>query len=160
MAVDMFLKIDGVEGEASDHKHGKEIDVLSWSWGMTQSASMASGTGGGSGKTDVQDVSITKLIDSSTPALMQHCCSGKHFEKALLTVRKAGQHPVEYMKLEMHHVIISSLTGGAGKGDDRVTEHITLNFAKFKMTYTPQKDDGSPGPERPLAFDIRRNELV
>jgi type VI secretion system secreted protein Hcp len=157
MAVDMFLKIDAVTGESSDSKHKGEIDVLSWSWGMTQSASMHTATGGGSGKADVHDVSITKYIDSATPAIMQHCCSGKHFQNAKLTVRKAGGNPVEYMVLEMKDVIISSLSSGAGSGDDRVTEHLTLNFASYKMTYTPQDDKGAAKAAIPQSFDIRQN---
>jgi type VI secretion system secreted protein Hcp len=126
---------------------------------MTQSASMHTATGGGSGKADVHDVSITKYIDSATPAIMQYCCSGKHFQNAKLTVRKAGGNPVEYMVLQMHDVIISSLSSGAGAGDDRVTEHVTMNFAKYEMTYTPQDDTGSPKAAIEQRFDIRANVL-
>src|SRR5580704_15833561 len=100
MAIDMFLKLDGVTGEAKDKVHGKEIDVLSWSWGMTNEGSAQSG----SGKVNVQDVSVTKFIDSSSPQLMLACCKGTHFENALLTVRKAGEKPLEYVKVKMEKV--------------------------------------------------------
>jgi type VI protein secretion system component Hcp len=50
MAVDMFIKIDSVDGETQDSKHKKEIDVLSWSWGMTNSGSAHVGGGAGAGK--------------------------------------------------------------------------------------------------------------
>ncbi len=33
MAVDYFLKIDGIAGESTDDKHKEWIDVLSFSWG-------------------------------------------------------------------------------------------------------------------------------
>ena len=49
MAMDMFLKIDDLVGDSIDDKHPKEIQVLSWSWGMSQSGSTHTATGGGSG---------------------------------------------------------------------------------------------------------------
>ena len=97
MAIDMFIKIGDVEGEAADDKHGKEIDVLAWSWGMSQSGTTHMGGGGGSGKVAVQDMSITKYVDSATNALMKACCDGTHYPEAMLTVRKAGKEALEYI---------------------------------------------------------------
>ena len=76
MAVDMFLKLDGVTGESKDKVHSKEIDVLVWSWGMTNDGSAQIGGGAGSGKVNVQDIAITKFVDSSSPQLMLACCKG------------------------------------------------------------------------------------
>src|SRR5271155_141355 len=78
MAVDMFLKLDGVNGESKDKVHGKEIDVLSWSWGLTNSGSAHVGGGAGSGKVNVQDLCVSKYVDSSSPNLMLACCQGTH----------------------------------------------------------------------------------
>lgn len=158
MAVDMFLKIDGVTGESVDSKHKGEIDVLSWSWGMSQSGSMHVGGGGGAGKVSVQDLSITKYIDKSSPTLMLACCNGKHFSSAFLTVRKAGENPVEYQKIKMSDVLISSLSSGGSGGEDRLTEHMTLNFAHFEVTYTPQKQDGSADAGITKTWNIAQNK--
>jgi type VI secretion system secreted protein Hcp len=157
MAVDMFLKLDGCDGESADDEHTDEIDVLAYSWGMTQSGSMHIGGGGGSGKVNVQDMSITKYMDKATTVLMQKCCSGKHFDSAVLTCRKAGESPVTYLKVTMEEVLVSSVSEGGSGGDDRQTENITLNFAKVKVEYTPQKADGSAGAASELGFDIRKN---
>jgi type VI secretion system secreted protein Hcp len=165
MAVDMFFKIDDIAGESADDvkgapsnkPHAGEIDVLSFSWGCSQSASMHHGTGGGSGKANVQDLSITKRIDKSTPNLVKYCCTGKHFGKATLTVRKAGDNPVEYFVLELQDVIISSVsTGGAGEGDT-VHETVSFNFAQFKVHYTPQDGKGKPLATIPSGFNIAGN---
>lgn len=157
MAVDMFLKLDGCDGESADDEHTNEIDVLAYSWGMTQSGSMHIGGGGGSGKVNVQDMSITKYLDKATTVLMQKCCSGKHFTSAVLTCRKAGEKPVTYLKITMEEVLVSSVSEGGSGGDDRQTENITLNFAKVKVEYTPQKADGTAGAASELGFDIRKN---
>src|SRR4051794_31511408 len=84
MAVDMFMKIDDIKGESSDGSHKDEIEVLSWSWGMSQSGTAQSGTGGGAGKVNVQDLSFTKYVDKSSPNLMKLCCTGTHFKNAKL----------------------------------------------------------------------------
>jgi type VI secretion system secreted protein Hcp len=130
MAIDMFLKLDGVTGEAKDKVHGKEIDVLSWSWGMTNEGSAHSGGDAGSGKVNVQDVSVTKFIDSSSPQLMLACCKGAHFANALITVRKAGEKPLEYVKVKMERVFISNVSTGGSDNSDRLTESLILNFGR------------------------------
>jgi len=157
MAVDMFLKIDGVEGESEDDAHKGTIDVLAFSWGMSQSGSMHIGGGGGSGKVNVQDMSITKFLDKASAELVKRCCSGKHFPTVLLTCRKAGDMPVEYYKVTMEEVLISSVSEGASGGEDQQTENITLNFAKVKIEYTPQKEDGSPDAAITAGWNIRSN---
>lgn len=157
MAVDMFLKIDDVKGESQDDKHKDEIDVLAWSWGMTQSATTHMGGGGGAGKVSVNDISITKYIDKASPNLILACCSGKHFKQALLTVRKAGEKPLEYLKITMKEVIVSSVSTGGSGGEDRLTENITFDFGEFKTEYTPQKPDGTGDAAVEAAWNIAKN---
>ncbi len=143
MAVDMFLKLGDVKGESTDDKHKDETDVLAWSWGMTQSGTTHMGTGGGAGKVSVNDLSITKYVDKGTPTLIISCCNGKHFDQGVLTVRKAGETALEYLKITMKEVLVTSVSTGGSGGEDRLTENVTLNFAEFKVEYTPQKADGS-----------------
>lgn len=160
MAVDMFLKLTDVKGEAQDKAHKEEIDVLAWSWGMSQSGSMHVAGGGGSGKVSVQDLSITKLIDKSSPVLMKYCSSGKQFPEGILTVRKAGgDNPLEYLVITMTDIIVTSVSTGGSGGEDRLTENVSLNFAAVKTEYQPQKPDGSAdGGKIPWEMDIAANE--
>jgi type VI secretion system secreted protein Hcp len=158
MAVDMFLKIDGVEGESKDKSHPKQIDVLSWSWGASNRGSAHVGGGAGSGKVEVQDLQVTKYVDSSSPKLLLACFTGTHFDNALLSVRKAGgQSPVEYVKIKMQEIFITSVSTGAHGSDDRLTESITLNFSKVNLDYTPQTEKGAAGTAIPFSWDIAAN---
>ena len=160
MAVDMFIKIEGVDGEAQDHAHKGEIDVLAWSWGMSQSGTMHIGGGGGGGKVAVQDISLTKYIDKSSNLLQKYCCDGTQVKEAEITVRKAGKKPLEYIKLKMKDVIVTSVSTGGSGGEDRLTENVTLNFAGFEYKYQAQKPDGSAdGGTRDFNFDIAANEV-
>ena len=159
MAVDMFLKLTDVKGEAQDKAHKEEIDVIAWSWGMSQSGTMHEGGGGGGGKVNVQDISITKWLDKSSPVLMQYCSTGKQFTDAVLTVRKAGgDSPLEYLVITMKDVLVSSLSTGGSGGEDRLTENATLNFSQYKVEYQPQKPDGTAdGGKVPWEWDIAAN---
>jgi len=158
MAVDMFLDITGeITGESQDKEHKKEIDVLAWSWGMSNSGSFHVGGGGGSGKANFQDISVTKWLDASSPILMLYCANGDHFTKAKLTVRKAGKKPLEYMIIEMEKVLISSVSTGGSGGEDRLTENVSLNFAKVKVSYKEQKPDGSGEAPKEFIWDIAAN---
>jgi type VI secretion system secreted protein Hcp len=157
MAVDMFIKIDDIKGESVDSKHANEIDVLAWSWGATQSGTTHTGPGGGAGKVNVQDLSITKYVDRSTPTLLGLCFSGKHIAKAVLTARKAGGTALEFIKITMEDAIVSAVSQGGSGGEDRFTENVVLNFAKVKFEYTPQKKDGTGDAAVPFGFDIAAN---
>jgi type VI secretion system secreted protein Hcp len=160
MAVDMFIKFDGIDGESKDDKHKGEHDVLAWSWGMSQSGSAHVGGGGGTGKVSVNDLSFTKYIDKGSPDLMLNCCQGKHIDKATLTVRKAGGDPLEYVKIEMQEVIVSSVSTGGSGGEDRLTENITLNFAKVKVDYKEQTEKGTVGATPKMGWDIQANKKI
>jgi type VI secretion system secreted protein Hcp len=157
MALDIFLKIGDLKGESVDDKHKDEIQVLAWSWGMSQSGTTHVGPGGGSGKANFQDLSITHYIDKVSPNLMLACANGKHFSEALLTVRKAGEKPLEYLKITMTDLIVTSISTGGSGGEDRLTENVSLNFAKFKVEYTPQKKDGSGDAPITIGWDIATN---
>ena len=158
MAVDMFIKIGDIKGESKDKAHKDEIDVLAWSWGMSQSGTTHSGGGGGAGKVNVQDLSFTKYVDKSSPNLMTAVCNGKHYDQVNLTVRKAGETALEYIKIKMEQVIITSLSTGGSGGEDRLTENVTLNFAKFHYAYQPQKKDGAKdGGAIDSKWDIAKN---
>jgi type VI secretion system secreted protein Hcp len=159
MAVDIFLKLTGVTGEAQDSKHTDEIDILAWSWGMSQSGTMHTLGGGGSGKVSVQDLSVTKYVDKSSPVLMNYCSTGEQFKEGLLTVRKAGgKEPLEYLKIKMTEVIVTSYTTGGSGGQDMLTENVALNFSEVDVEYQPQKQDGSKlgGPVK-YGWDIAKN---
>ena len=155
---DAFLKIKDIKGESVDDKHKDEIDVLAWSWGASQSGTTHMGPGGGAGKVAVQDMSISKYVDKASPVLFKSCCNGKHFGEAILTVRKAGEKPVEYYKVTMTDLLITSVSGGDSAGSDRMVENITLNFAKVKIEYVPQKADGSADATVEAGWDIAANK--
>lgn len=158
MSVDMFLKLNGIDGESADDKHAKEIDVLAWSWGMSQSGNTHLGTGSGAGKVSVQDLSVTHYVDAASTALATACCKGTHIPDGLLTVRKAGDTPLEYIKLTIKDIIVTSLSTGGSGGEDRLTENFTLNFAEYKLEYTAQTKTGGAGKTGTATYNMQKNK--
>ena len=158
MAVDMVMKINGIDGESKIDGHEDEIDVIAWSWGMSQSGSFHVGGGGGSGKVDVQDLSFTKWVDKSTHSLMLHCCNGKHIPDITLVCRKAGEDAMDFLKIKMEKCIVSSVSTGGSGGEDRLTENVTLNFAEVTVDYSAQKDDGSADASKTFGWNIETSK--
>ncbi len=160
MAVDIFIKIGDVKGEAKDAVHKGEIDVLAWSWGMNQPGSGHVGGGLGTGKVNVQDLSLTKYIDLSSPDLMLACCNGKHYPEAKLTVRKAGENPLEYLVIKLTDVMITSVSTGGSGSNDRLTENVSLNFAKVNVDYVEQLAGGGKGGTPKMGWDVEANKKL
>ena len=157
MAVDMFLKIATVNGESTDSVHEGEIDLLSWSFAAHQTGVSQSGGGSGAGRVSIQDLTITKKVDRSSPTLFALCCNGSHVDDAVLTVRKAGGEALEYLVVKMEHVLITGLQTTGSDGQDQLVEQVTLNFKRVGLIYTPQKDDGTGGPTVGGGWDVGAN---
>jgi type VI secretion system secreted protein Hcp len=158
MAIDMFLILKDIPGESKDKVHNKSIDVLAWSWGLSQSGTFHMGGGGGSGKANFQDLSITKYVDKSSMTLMGQIASGKHIETASLIIRKAGgDAPLEYIKYDLTKVMVTSLSTGGSGGEDQLTENITLNFAEVSANYMEQDDKGAKVSVVPFTWNIATN---
>jgi type VI secretion system secreted protein Hcp len=158
---DYFLKIDGVDGESTDDKHKNEIDVMSFSWGATNSGSAGQGGGQGSGKVAPQDFSFTKRDDKSSPVLYIGCATGQHYKSAVLVCRKAGGGQQEFLKITMSDVLVSSFNSSGSGGDDLVpVNQISLNYGKLEYSYKEQKADGSLGGEVKQQYDFTANKKV
>src|SRR5689334_22665594 len=158
MALDMFMKFTPEhKGESKDKVHAGTIDVLAWSWGCSNSGSAHQGAGMGAGKANFQDLSFTKYVDLSSADLIYDCASGKHLDKAELIVRKAGEKPLEYLIITMTNVMVTSVSTGGSGGEDRLTENVTLNFAKFQVDYKAQAVKGGEDQKGKVVWDIAAN---
>lgn len=159
MSQDIFLKITGIEGESQDAVHKSEIEVLSFSWKALQESTMHAGSGGGAGKATVEDLEFEHHIDRSSPNLMKYCLTGKHVQEAVLTVRKAGGNPLDYLKLTFSDVIVTSVQPFGSNSDDlRVRERVRLSFSKIKQEYAVQNAQGGSGGAVTAAYDIKGNK--
>ena len=158
MAVDMFLKLDGIDGESADSKHKNEIDIESFSWGASNTGAAGAGSGGGSGRVSMQDFSFVMRVNKASPKLFLACASGEHIKSALLTVRKAGSGQAEFFKVTMSDLLVSSWQQGASGADaDVPMDQVSLNFSKVKVEYRMQDAKGGFGEAVSAGWDVRKN---
>lgn len=157
MAVDVFLKLGDIKGESQDAKHAGEIDVLSWSWGMSKSGGAPAGGGAGAGKVSVNDLGFTHAIDKASPILMKACASGEHVKEAVLVSRKAGKGQQEYLIIKMNDIIVTSVQPSGST--EHPTESISLQFAKVDLEYKPLKVDGTLDAGVRFTYDIKANKV-
>jgi type VI secretion system secreted protein Hcp len=146
-AVDMFLEVDGLQGESQDSKYKDAIDVLAFSWGVSN----------GGGKPNFQDVSVTKYVDRTSPKLLEMVASGKLVATARLTVRKPGETPIDYLRYCFTGLRFSALSSGGSGGEDRVTENITFSYSTIIERYTQQDATGKPLPAIFGGWDLLKN---
>jgi type VI secretion system secreted protein Hcp len=160
MAVpDIYLKIEGIEGEAQDQAHAKEIEILSFSFGVSNMGSGDVGLGSGSSRSSLSDLSIMKHVDKASPGLFLGCCVGTSYPTATLTIRKAGgDDPVEYLKYDMAEVFISSVQTAGSDGGGIATESVSLNFSKMHVFYTPQKAEGGPDASIDKWYNVKTHD--
>jgi type VI secretion system secreted protein Hcp len=160
VAIDYFLKIDGVAGESADNKHKGEIELESFSWGETSTGGGPGGGGGGSGKVQIQDLVVTMHVSKASPTLMLACATGKHHKEAVLTARKAGKAQQEFLIFKFKDLIVTSYNTGGSEASDILLDQASLGFSRIQMEYRPQKPDGSLDTPVKAGWDVKNNKPV
>ena len=162
MPFDAFLKIDGVNGESTDSKHQNEIELMAYSWGASQAITgTVSSVGNIAGqRVNMDELSVSKQLDSTSPLLAQHCAEGKVFPSAKLTLCRAGGKKEKYMEYKLTNAMIASVNvGGSSQGDGGVpTEEVGIAFTKIEMTYTKIGPNGTPQGNTTGSWDLAKNE--
>lgn len=158
MASDMILDLgDTIKGESKSADYEGKIDILGWNWGMSQTGSFHEGGGGGAGKVNMQDVSITKYVDAASANLMLYCAKGNHFDEGKIVCRKAGGEQIEYFVINMKKIMVTNVSTEGKPDNDRLTETVSLNFAEVSVDYVEQTDDGSGAAAVTFGWNIEQN---
>ena len=158
-----FLKIEGIAGESTDVKHKGEIDVESFSWGVSQSASPgASGAGGLAGKATFEDLNVVTPFSRASPRLLEACATGQHLPEAVLTARRAGgKAQFEFMTLTLSDVLVSTYrTSGAGADASVPSDQFSLAYSKLQIEHKAQSPSGGSGDVTVAGFDVTRNQKL
>jgi type VI secretion system secreted protein Hcp len=151
MPVDIFAKLGSIAGESSDSKHKDEIEVLSFSWGVSNTAQFGPGTG--AGKATFRDLSIVHKIDKATPLLLKACATGQHLPQATITQRKAGGAQQEYLTIKLNDVVITNVALDSTLSEGM--ESVSMTFAKVNFEYKAFKADGSLGGGISFKYDLQ-----
>jgi type VI secretion system secreted protein Hcp len=159
MAVDLFMKIEGADGESTDSAHDKWCELLSFSHGVSQPTSGASGTGGRTGgRANFENFLAVKTIDNATPDLNIKCAKGEHIPKVEVECCLASGDKHTFMKYTMEDCIVTSVAPGGSQGDEsKPLETVTFAYGKIKWEYTPIDHTGSPGSTTDRTWNLETN---
>jgi type VI secretion system secreted protein Hcp len=159
MPFDGFLKISGIEGESKDSKHGKEIDVLNFTYGVTQSTSVATGGGLSAGKSTLTAFTFNQTYHKGSVPLFLAAATGKHIDKVTFTARKsAGDNQLEYLVVDFEDCLVTSIQISGGQENEIPNETVEIAYSKIKMKYYEQKKDGSAMPPVEIGYDQKANK--
>lgn len=162
MAADVYLQIDGVNGESNDDKHKGWIEVVAVDWGVTQPTAGIVSTAGGHtiGRAFFDAIRITKVADLASPKLMELSAQGKTIPKAKLEFFRAdGFGPLKYYEVMLENVLVSSNKKSYG-GSGLLVDQFTLHFAKISEKYTQQKIGGGAGGNTSGGWDLAVNKAT
>lgn len=155
-AADYFLKINGIKGDSPDATHRDEIRLASWSWGGSNASTMQFGGTGGD-RAQMDNLDFTMSVNRATPKLVEKLASGEAISSAVLTCRKAGALPHEYLKITFEDVVVASYRAAAVASEDTLPEDaFSLNFAKVRLEYSEQNADGTLGTAVVIDHDMRQ----
>ena len=157
MAVDTYLFLQDIKGESQDDKYKDSIEIIAFNWGAKNEGTAHTGTGAGAGKAQFQDLTIDKRVDKSSPTLLQFLATGRHIDNGSVIMRKSGGEQMEYFKIEMKGIFVTGYSVSGSDGDTSI-EKVTLNFSKFRVTYTPQTASGTKGSSTDFGYDIPANK--
>lgn len=150
-----FLKVEGVTGESTDADHKDYIDVESFSWGVSNSGSVL-GSGGGAGRANFRDFTVSKRLDKASPFLMMASATGQHIKTATLVIETAPM-GVQIGQIKLTDVLVSSVDASrqTTATTEIVGEEVALSFAKVELDYKPLKPDGTLGSEVRFGYDVK-----
>jgi type VI secretion system secreted protein Hcp len=148
-----------IEGEAQDATHKGELQVISFSFGVTNPK--AASAGDSDSKPDFQEITVQLVPSKASPALFLAAARGDHFKKATLSVKKHGttKTNTDYVQLQLCDVYISSYSAGHGDGP-RPTEAISLTFATIDFYHAQQEQDGTLKQTTKRAWSINDNKDI
>ena len=154
--VEYFLKIDTIDGESQKEKHVNEIELLSFSFGETNAGTFAVGSGGGSGKVQMQDFHFTMNLCKASPKLFAACATGQHIPTAILTARKAGKAQQDYFIATFKQLLISSYsTSGHAEANHLPIDTCSFNFTELLIEYKIQGADGNVTPAGKAGYNLK-----
>jgi type VI secretion system secreted protein Hcp len=157
MAVDYFLKLDGIEGESADSNHKNEIQLMSWSWGASQVSSVAGTGGSGAGKADLSDFSLMTYFDKATPKFFKSIGAGTHIASGTLSAVKSGAQGKPYLKVDFAEIFVTSLQ--ISGSSEVPTAAISFTYNEIKIDYSVQDEKGNLKSTGPITYNTKENKL-
>jgi type VI secretion system secreted protein Hcp len=157
MAVDYFLKLEGIDGESADEQHKNEVQLMSWSWGGNQTTSVAGTGGSGAGKVSLSDLNIMTYFDKATPKFLKSMYKGDHIKSGSLTAIKAGAGGKPYLKVDLQEMFVTSVQISASS--EIPTISVSFSYNEIKVDYSTQNEQGQVTSTGAVTYNTKSNKV-
>ncbi len=153
----IFMKYDGIEGEATTTGYEKQIEMTSFQFGIGRGISSAYGQSTReSGIASVSEITMTKPTDGASPKIFTASLTGTLDKKVTISMARTSAGSVQsYMVYELEGCGISGYS--LSSGGDRPTESVSLNFDKISFKYLLIGDDLNNSPEV-VGYDLSKGD--
>lgn len=156
--VDMFLKLDGVDGESPDPQHKGEIQIEGFR--LSAVSPRDSFTNQAAGAVRMSHMTIRAKVDKSTPKLFTKIAKNEKIPTAVLSCRKAGKEQFEYFKVTLSEVLVVKVQAGdlgADAGDVVPLCEFDLAYGKLEMSAKEQTEKGPTSGPVVFVFNLMSN---
>jgi len=162
MALEAYLLLEGIEGQATDMNHEKWIQLLNYNHSINNETMGVKSAGGAhtGGQVIHHDVQVVKNIDGTSPQLSLACCQGLAIPTATIELVRAGgsgTDPVPYQKIEYTNVVIRAVNPMGDVNAQFPTESVAFTYSTIKWTHTKTGKDGKPQGEIVAGWDLEKN---
>jgi type VI secretion system secreted protein Hcp len=136
-----FMFVPGVPGDSTDAQHPNWIDVLSLSQGATSSRKAVA----------CSDVSVSKFLDRSGPALWAAAATGQVFAEIHLEIVKGGDSPVVIYDIRLNNAKVMSTQ--TSSSSELPMESVSFSLQSITLTFNKQSPTGGiiPGTPQTIA---------
>lgn len=143
MAFDVFIYIEGIQGESNDEQHVGWIEIENFNLGVGQHSSNTTSSAGGASteRADFVEFTFAKLLDMSSPQLSLACASGTHIDKVVVDICRAGKKKIQFMVYRFTNCLISAFSTSSAGGEYPVDD-VAINYGQIEWRYTRQNRVG------------------
>ena len=172
--LEIFVKLDGIDGESTVRGHENETVVLSYEQSIDHPAPPLVGGGTAAGRPTFSGARLRKPVDKGSIPLLLACAAGSHIRDARFTFRRAGTGP-DFYKVTLDEVLVTHIVERAGVGAQYplgfdtlatgadsagVLDEVTLSYAKIRWEYQPVSPSGGPAPSVKGGWDLKLNKKI
>ena len=156
--MDMFLRIDGIPGEATQRGHEKWIPLLSADWGVSQDVARAHhGGGAGAGKAEFRPAMFTAWTSVASPLLFAACVAGTHAATATFEAVQAGERARVVVRWDFETVVVTTLGMSGAEGSPAPADPFSLSYTRIRVTTFAQDPRGGAGVATARGWDLAAN---
>ena len=154
---DTYMQDGTIQGSSTAVGHENWIVLDSLQLGVAVPVSSPTSGIGSVGAPKFDQITITKTMDQSSPALLQQLLQGQAQTITIDLTQPSNfsKGPVTFAEYKLTDAVLTAYS--VSSGGDTPTESLSIAFQKFSYTFTPHDSSGIPGTPVTVTWDLTTN---